>query len=176
LDKNADYSKFCKLVSFWNQKSNGDDSMEDLIQPTNLKSAYELLQIAKNGGIRLKSLIESETSKLETINVEEKRWQENHDRDIEKLKELKSRKEDEIKLQQTRIVELHKMWAENSDFDCPDLCKKCPHINAINKQQYEQYSQQKEKLNQTLETMKTEYEKQNFDNKIKELENQKNPE
>ena len=176
LDKNADYLKFSELVSFWNQKSNGDDSMEDLIQPTNLKSAYELLQIAKNGGIRLKSLIESETSKLETINVEEKRWQENHDRDIEKLKELKSRKEDEIKLQQTRIVELDKMWAENSDFDCPDLCKKCPHINAINKQQYEQYSQQKEKLNQTLETMKTEYEKQNFDNKIKELENQKNPE
>ena len=176
LDKNADYLKFSELVSFWNQKSNGDDSMEDLIQPTNLKSAYELLQIAKNGGIRLKSLIESEASKLETINVEEKRWQENHDRDIEKLKELKSRKEDEIKLQQTRIVELDKMWAENSDFDCPDLCKKCPHINAINKHQYEQYSQQKEKLIQTLEIMKTEYEKQDFDNKIKELENQKNPE
>ena len=150
--------------------------MENLQNPINLKSAFELLQIVKNGGIRLKSLIESETSKLETINVEEKRWQENHDRDIEKLKELKSRKEDEIKLQQTRIVELDKMWAENSDFDCPDLCKKCPHINAINKQQYEQYSQQKEKLNQTLETMKIEYEKQNFDNKIKELENQKNPE
>ena len=176
LDKNTDYSQFSELVSFWNQKSNGDDSMEDLIQPTNLKSAYELLQIAKSGGIRLKSLIESETSKLETINVEEKRWQENHDREVEKLKELKSRKEDEIKQQQVRIEELDKIRAENSDFDCPDLCKKCPHINAINKQQYEQYSQQKEKLIQTLETMKSDYEKQDFDNKIKELENQKNPE
>ena len=92
------------------------------------------------------------------------------------MKELKSRKEDEIKSQQSRIEELDKMRAENSDFDCPDLCRKCPHINAINKQQYEQYSQQKEKLNQTLVAMKTEFEQQNFDNKIRELENEKNPE
>ena len=176
LDKDADYSKFDELVSFWNQTSNWDDSMEDLDQPTNLKSAYELLQIAKNGWIKLKSLIEFETSKLENIGLQEKNRKENHDREVEKLKEMKSRKEDEIKQQQTRIEELDKMRAENSDFDCPDLCKKCPHINAINKQQYEQYSQQKEKFNQTLETMKVEFEKQDFDNKIKELENQKNPE
>ena len=121
-------------------------------------------------------MIDSETSKLETINVEEKRWQENHDREVEKMKELKSRKEEEIKLQQIRIEELDKMRAENSDFDCPDLCKKCPHINAINKQQYEQYSQKKEELNQTLEIMKTEFEQLDFDKKIKELENEKNPE
>ncbi|MBO7504738.1 hypothetical protein J6T66_00825 [bacterium] len=49
MDKNADYSKFKEFVLFWNQKSIGDDSMEDLVQPTSLKSAYELLQIAKNG-------------------------------------------------------------------------------------------------------------------------------
>jgi hypothetical protein len=121
-------------------------------------------------------LIESGKTKLENIDLQVKNWKENHDREIEKLKDLKSRKEDEIKQQQIRIEELDKMWAKNSDFDCPDLCKKCPHINAINKQQYEQYSQQKEKLNHTLETMKSEYEKQDFDNKIKELENQKNPE
>ena len=175
LNKNAKYSDFTDIVEFWNNISNWDDSIEDLEQPTTLKSAYELVQTVKNAGIKLKSLIESETSKLETMNVEEKRWHENHDRDIEKMKELKSRKEDEIKIQQSRIEELDKMWAQNSDFDCPDLCKKCPHINAINKQQYEQYSQQKEKLNQTLETMKSEYEKQDFDNKIKDSENEKYP-
>ena len=124
----------------------------------------------------MRALIESEKIKLENIDLQARNRKDIHDREMEKLKELKSRKEDEIKLQQTRIEELDKMWAENSDFDCPDLCKKCPHINAINKQQYEQYSQQKDKLNQTLETMKSEYEKQSFDNKIKELENQKNPE
>ena len=176
LDSSAKYPDFSELIEFWNKTSNWDDSMENLQNPVNLKSAYELLQIVKNGGIRLKSLIEFETSKLETIDLQEKRWQENHDRDIEKLKELRFRKEDEIKLQQTRINELDKMWAENSDFDCPDLCKKCPYINAINKQQYEQYFEQKEKLNQALETMKSEFKKQNFDNKIEELENQKNPE
>ena len=121
-------------------------------------------------------MIESGKVKLENIDLQAKNWKENHDREVEKVKDLKSRKEDEIKLQQIRIEELDKMWAENSDFDCPDLCKKCPHINAINKQQYEQYYQQKEKLNQTLEIMKVEYEKQDFHNKIKELENQKNPE
>jgi hypothetical protein len=119
--------------------------------------------------------IDSANSELKYIDSQEKARKMNHDNEVEKLKDLKSRKDDEIKLQQTRIKELDKMWAENSDFDCPDLCKKCPHINAINKQQYEQYSQQKEKLIQTLETMKSEYEKQDFDNKIKELENQKNP-
>jgi hypothetical protein len=124
----------------------------------------------------LKSLIESEKIKLENIELQFKNWTENQNREIEKLKDLKSRKKDEIKQQQIRIEELDKMWAENSDFDCPDLCKKCPHINAINKQQFEQYSQQKEKLNQTLETMKTEFEQQDFDQKIKELQEAKNPE
>ena len=176
LDKNADYSSFTGLVSFWNKKSIGDDSMEDLVQPTNLKSAYELLQIAKNGWIALKSMIEFETSKLENISLQEKNRKDNHDKEIEKMKELKSRKEDEIKQQQIRIEELDEMWAETDDFDCPDLCKKCPHINVINKQQFEQYSQQKEKLNQTLETMKSDYAQHNFDVKIKDLENEKNPE
>ena len=121
-------------------------------------------------------MIGSEKIKLENIELQFKNRTENQNREIEKMKELKFRKEDEIKQQQVRIEELDKMWAENSDFDCPDLCKKCPHINAINKQQYEQYSQQKEKLTQTLETMKTEFEQQNFDQKIKELQEAKNPE
>jgi hypothetical protein len=124
----------------------------------------------------LKSLVESEKIKLENIELQSKNRTENQNREIEKLKDLKSRKEDEIKQQQIIIEELDKMRAENSDFDCPDLCKKCPHINAINKQQFEQYSQQKEKLVQTLETMKVEFEQQNFDQKIKELQEAKNPE
>ena len=176
LSLNAKYSDFSELIEFWNKSAENDDSFEKLDMPKNLKSAFDILQIVKNAWISLRALIESGNVKLENIDLQAKNRKENHDREVEKLKDLKSRKEDEIKLQQTRIEELDKMWTENSDFDCPDLCKKCPHINAINKQQYEQYSQQKEKLNQTLEAMKTEYEKQDFDNKIKELENQKNPE
>ena len=176
LSSNAKYSDFSGLIEFWNKAAANDDSFEGLEMPKDLKSAFDVLQIVKNAWISLRALIESGKTKLENIDLQAKNWKENHDREIEKMKDLKFRKEDEIKLQQTRIEELDKMWAENSDFDCPDLCKKCPHINAINKQQYEQYSQQKEKLNQTLETIKSEYEKQNFDNKIKELENQKNPE
>ena len=176
LSLNAKYSDFSELIEFWNKTAENDDSFEKLDMPRDLKSAFDILQIVKNAWISLRALIESGKVKLENIDLQEKNRKENHDREVEKLKELKSRKEDEIKLQQTRIGELDKMWAENSDFDCPDLCKKCPHINAINKQQFEQYSQQKEKLNQALETMKSDYEKQNFDNKIKELENQKNPE
>jgi hypothetical protein len=150
--------------------------MEILENPVNLKSAFDILQTAKNAGVRLKSLIESEKIKLENIELQSKNRTENQNREIEKLKDLKSRKEDEIKQQQIRIEELDKMWAENSDFYCPDLCKKCPHINAINKQQFEQYSQQKEKLANSLETMKAEFEQQNFDQKIKELQEAKNPE
>ena len=176
LNSDAKYSDFSEFIEFWNKSAENDDSFEKLDMPKDLKSAFDILQIAKNAWISLKALIESGKIKLENIDLQAKNRKENHDREVEKLKELKSRKEDEIKLQQTRIKELDKMWAENSDFDCPDLCKKCPHINAINKQQYEQYSQQKDKLNQTLETMKSEFKKQDFDNKIKELENQKNPE
>ena len=176
LSSSAKYSDFSELIDFWNKSAENDDSFENLEMPKDLKSAFDVLQIVKNAWISLRALIESGKTKLENIDLQAKNWKENHDREIEKIKDLKSRKEDEIKLQRTRIEELDKMWAENSDFDCPDLCKKCPHINAINKQQYEQYSQQKDKLNQTLKTMKSEYEKQDFDNKIKELENQKNPE
>ena len=176
LNLNARYSDFSEFIEFWNKSAEDDDSFEKLDMPKDLKSAFDILQIAKNAWTSLKTLIESEKVKLENLDLQAKNWKVNHDNEIEKLKELKSRKEDEIKQQQTRIEELDKMRAENSDFDCPDLCKKCPHINAINKQQFEQYSQQKEKLNQTLETMKSEFEKQDFDNKIKDLENQKNPE
>ena len=176
LDKNADYSVFSDFINFWNKNVGSDEEMEILENPKNLKSAFDVLQTAKNVWVRLKSLIESEKIKLENIELQFKNWTENQNREIEKLKDLKSRKKDEIKQQQIRIEELDKMWAENSDFDCPDLCKKCPHINAINKQQFEQYSQQKEKLNQTLETMKTEFEQQDFDQKIKELQEAKNPE
>ena len=176
LNSSAKYSDFSEFVEFWNKTSDCDDTMENLEAPNTLKWAYDLLQTAKNWWIKLKSMIEFETSKLENINLQEKTRKVNHDNEIEKMKELKSRKEDEIKQQQIRIEELDKMWAENSDFDCPDLCKKCPHINAINKQQYEQYSQQKENLNQTLETMKSEFDKEDYDKKIKDLENEKNPE
>ncbi len=176
LNLNAKYSDFSELIEFWNKSAENDDSFDALDMPKDLKSAFDILQIVKNAWISLRALIESGKVKLENIDLQAKNWKENHDREIERMKDLKSRKDDEIKLQQTRIEELDKMWAENSDFDCPDLCKKCPHISAINKQQYEQYTQQKKKLNQTLETMKAEYEKQDFDNKIKELENQKNPE
>ena len=176
LDKNADYSVFSDFINFWNKNVGSDEEMEILENPKNLKSASDVLQTAKNVWVRLKSLIESEKIKLENIELQFKNWTENQNREIEKLKDLKSRKKDEIKQQQIRIEELDKMWAENSDFDCPDLCKKCPHINAINKQQFEQYYQQKEKLTNALETMKTEVEQQNFDQKIKELQESKNPE
>lgn len=176
LSSNAKYSDFSGLIEFWNKSAENDVSFDGLEMPKDLKSAFDVLQVVKNAWVSLKTLIESEKMKLENIDLQVKNWKTNHDREIEKMKDLKSRKEDEIKLQQTRIDELDKMWAETADFDCPDLCKKCPHINAINSQQYEQYSQQKEKLNQTLETMRAEYEKQDFDNKIKELESQKNPE
>lgn len=176
LTSNSKYSDFSGLIEFRNKAAENDVSFDGLEMPKDLKSAFDVLQVVKNAWVSLKTLIESEKMKLENIELQAKNWKTNHDNEVEKMKELKSRKEDEIKLQQTRIEELDKMWAETADFDCPDLCKKCPHINAINKQQYEQYSQQKEKLNQTLETMKAEYKKQDFDNKIKELENQKNPE
>ena len=177
LSLNAKYSDLVPLVEFWNNGASSIvDDFEKLENPKDLKSAFDILQIIISWWKSLKLSIDSANSELKYIDSQEKARKMNHDNEVEKLKDLKSRKDDEIKLQQTRIEELDKMWAENSDFDCPDLCKKCPHINAINKQQYEQYSQQKEKLIQTLETMKSDYEKQDFDNKIKELESQKNPE
>ena len=121
-------------------------------------------------------MMEFESSKLENIYLQEKNWKDNHDKELEKIIDLKMRKEDEIKQLNIRIEEIDKMRAETADFDCPDLCKKCPHINAINKQQFDQYSQQKEKLIQTLDFLKTDYEKQKYEDKIKYLENEKNPE
>ena len=177
LNSNAKYSDLSPLMEFWNSGASGVvDDFKILENPKDLKLAFDTLQIIINWWKSLKKSIDSANSELKYIDSQEKARKMNHDNEVEKLKDLKSRKEDEIKLQQTRIEELDKMWAKNSDFDCPDLCKKCPHINAINKQQYEQYSQQKEKLNQDLETMKSDFEKHDFDNKIKELETQKNPE
>ena len=70
LDSSAKYPDFSELIEFWNKNSNWDDSMENLQNPVNLKSAYELLQIVKNGGIRLKSLIESEKIERSHLMVE----------------------------------------------------------------------------------------------------------
>ncbi len=175
LNNNAKYSDFSEFVDFWNSSSLSDDSFEKLNMPNNLKDAYDILQISKDAWVKLKWLIEFERTKLDNIDLQNKNWKENHDREIEKLKELKIRKEDEIKQQQLRIEELDKMWAETSDFDCPDLCKKCPHINAINRQQFDQYTQQKEKMNQNLKDLKSSFNDYDFDNRINELENQMNP-
>ena len=175
LDDNAEYSKFSELINFWNKSIENDNTFNLLELPKNLKSAYDTIQILKNGWVELKSLIDIEKTKLENISLQEKNWMENRNREIDKLKDLKSRKEDEIKEQESRIKELDKMWIENSDFDCPDICKKCPHINAINKQQFEQYSQQKKKLNKNIEILKSDFMKQDFDNKIKELRDEKYP-
>jgi hypothetical protein len=123
----------------------------------------------------IKSQIEFKKSKLENFELQSSRWIENREREIEKIKELKTRKEDEIKLHEIRIKELDEMWKENSDFDCPDICKKCPHINAINKQQYEQYSQQKEKLNQTLKALRQNFIDDNYDGKLETIMEEKNP-
>lgn len=114
-----------------------------------------------------------EKAKLENIDLQSKNRMENHNREIEKLVELKSRKSDEINQQEIRIQELDKMWSENSDFDCPDLCKKCPYINSINKQQFDQYTKQKEKLVKDLEILKLKFKEQDFDKKINDLKNEK---
>ena len=176
LQKNAKYSDFNEFIDFWNKASENDDSFEKLNSPIDLKSAYDILQTAKDAWVRLKSIIEMLKTKLENIDLQAKNWKENHDREIERLKDMKSRKEDEIKQQKLKIEELDKMWSENSDFDCPDLCKKCPHINAINKQQFEQYSKQKDDFLSKLKDLELEFNNQNYDQKIKDLENQKNPE
>lgn len=173
LNENVDYSSFSELVEFWNESVKYDDEFDSLELPKDLKSAYDTIQILKNAWIKLKSLMDMEKTKLENIDLQEKNRKENHTREIDKLKELKSRKEDEIKQQQNRIEELDKMRNESADFDCPDICKKCPHISAINKQQFEQYSQQKDKLNQILKELESEFKEQDFDKKIKDLENEK---
>ena len=176
LDENADYSKFSEIINFWNKTVESHGNLSSLEIPKNLRSAYDTIQSLKSAWIELKSQIDIEKAKLENIDLQEKNWKENHIREIDKLKDLKSRKEEEIKEHQNRIEELDKMWNESADFDCPDICKKCPHISAINKQQFEQYSQQKEKLNQSLKVLKEEFVKQDFDNKIRELESEKYPE
>ena len=177
LDKNANYSDFSGLIEFWNNGADGIiDDFESFNLPEDLKSAYDILQNVINAWKSLKKSIDSVNTELKYLDSQEKARKMNHDHEVEKMKELKSRKEDEIKQQKNIIEELDKMWAENSDFDCPDLCKKCPHIKAINKQQYEQYSQKKNQYEETLSTLKAEYDKQDFVSKIKELENQKNPE
>ena len=172
LNENVDYSSFRELIEFWN-KSIKDDEFDSLALPKDLKFAYDAIQVLKNAWVKLKSLIDMGKTKLENIDLQEKNWKENHIREIDKLKDLKSRKEEEIKQQQDRIEELDKMRNESADFDCPDICKKCPHISAINKQQFEQYSQQKDKLNQILKELKSEFKEQDFDKKIKELEDEK---
>ena len=175
LVESATYSDFHDFISFWNKSLEFNDNLQHLDLPKNLKEAYDIVQIAKDVWALIKSQIEFNKSKLENFGLQSSRWIENREREIEKIKELKSRKEDEIKLHEIRIKELDEMWKENSDFDCPDICKKCPHINAINKQQYEQYSQQKEKLNQTLKALRQNFIDDNYDGKLETIMEEKNP-
>jgi len=174
LSKTANYSVFSEFVDFWNTAA-GDD-FKKFQQPDDLKSAYEILQSAKDWWIRLKSTIEMEKTQLENIELQKKNREENHIREIEKLKDLKSRKNGDIRLLKTRILELDRNWENASEFDCPDLCKKCPYISAINKQQYDQYIVQKEELNSNLNSLIVDLDKLDLENKIRDLENLKYPE
>jgi hypothetical protein len=48
LSSNAKYSDFSELIDFWNKSAENDDSFENLEMPKDLKSAFDILQIAKN--------------------------------------------------------------------------------------------------------------------------------
>jgi hypothetical protein len=45
---NAKYSDFSEFIDFWNKSSKIDDTLECLDKPNDLKSAFDVLQIAKN--------------------------------------------------------------------------------------------------------------------------------
>jgi hypothetical protein len=48
LNSNAKYSDFSEFIEFWNRSAENDDSFENLDIPKDLKSAFDILQIAKN--------------------------------------------------------------------------------------------------------------------------------
>jgi hypothetical protein len=48
LDSNAKYSDFYEFIEFWNKSAENDDSFEKLDMPNDLKTAFDILQIAKN--------------------------------------------------------------------------------------------------------------------------------
>jgi hypothetical protein len=48
LSSNAKYSDFSELIEFWNKSAENDDSFEKLDMPKDLKSSFDILQIAKN--------------------------------------------------------------------------------------------------------------------------------
>ena len=93
LSSNAKYSDFSELIEFWNKSAENDDSFEKLDMPKDLKSAFDILQIARTAWTSLKALIESEKVKLENIDLQAKNRKENHDREVEKLKESRGNEE-----------------------------------------------------------------------------------
>ena len=173
LEENSDFSVFSELIQFWNKKAEWDQDMKILQVPTNLKLSFDVLETMKLWWKDLNSLIDLEKKDLKNINLQEENRKNIHNKDIENMKKEKLDKEKEIKKQEDSIRDWDKMWTEKSDFYCTDLCKKCPHINVINKQQYGQYIQQKERLEQDLQDLKSEYKSKDYDNLIKELESQK---
>jgi hypothetical protein len=44
----ADYSVFLGLIKFWNKSVESDDGLEKIEMPNDLKSAFDILQIAKD--------------------------------------------------------------------------------------------------------------------------------
>ena len=48
LNSHAKYSDFSDFIEFWNKSTDIDDIVEKIEIPNNLKSVYELLQLAKN--------------------------------------------------------------------------------------------------------------------------------
>lgn len=174
MNSEIDFSKMNEIINFWNEEKI-DENYEVITTPTNLKEAYNCIQIFKNAWIQIKSKKDLEESNLEKINLQHKNRLERHNYEIEKLQDLKNRKNEELKIFQERLIDLEKWRNENSDFNCPDLCKKCPHISAINKQQFEQYQIQKDKLQSQIQWLKTEINNQKFDEKIQNIKNQKDP-
>ena len=175
LENQQDYQALDSLVDWRNNEIKDDETIIKQDYPKTLKQVYDFLQMLKDAWVKIKSNLEFEKVKLENEKLESKNWQENQNRKIEKLKDLKIRKDEEIQSVKDRIDDLDKWWSKISDFDCPELCKKCPHITAINKQQFEQYSQQKETLLQQIDKLEKEKNENNFDQEIEKLQKEPNP-
>ncbi len=176
LEQSCNFNDFSEFISFWNDAREIDNSLEEIHIPDSLESAYKLLILWKDSCMKVESLIDSAKIKMEYIQWQKKNWEENQARKIERIKDQKDRLEGQIKQTKQRIEDVEKNRSETSDFDCPDICKKCPHISAINKQQFEQYSTQKQRLNSDLEQLENQMKTENFEQQITDLQNEKNPE
>lgn len=147
--------------------------LETEIQEINLQSLYFIIQELKNLGKLLSENKSTKELEIKNMTLKQENEIEKINYEIEKTKKNKEVSEKEINELLDRLNNSKKNIETQEIFECEKIKTNCPFIKIINKKTFDELDRQFNILENEYSQKKSQFESENFDEKINNLEQTK---